>query len=205
MLDPWVVYVVDDDVSFARSTRRLLDAWDIRAEIFTSPAEFLAHDPGQDPCCAILDLRMPGMSGLDVQRALLAGDRQMPVIFVSGHADVQSSVEAMKHGAVDFFVKPVGEALLIQAVRRAIAQDVRAGAERRRAGKVRGVLERLAPEERRVCELVLRGRRDDQIAVDIGWTESAVRVSRAKAMAALSVDSVVELVRTLEAARLPIG
>ncbi len=202
MVDPWKVYVVDDDPSFVRSTLRLLDAWDIRAEASTSPAEFLAREIGPEPCCVILDLRMPGMSGLDVQRALARGDRKVPVIFVSGHADVQSGVEAMKLGAVDFFIKPVDEGPLIEAVRRAIAQDLRAGVERRRAGKVRGVLERLSPDERRVCELVVRGRRDDQIAAEIGWTEAEVRETRTRAMVALSVDSVVELVRALEAAHL---
>ncbi len=203
MRDPWKVYVVDDDLSFVRSTLRLLDAWDIPAEAATSPAEFLARDLGADPCCVILDLRMPGMSGLDVQRALARGDRKVPVIFVSGHADVQSSVEAMKLGAVDFFIKPVDEAPLIEAVKRAIAQDLRAGVERKRAGQVRELLERLTAEERRVCELVVLGRRDDQIAAELASTEDAVRRIRSRAMEALSVDSVVELVRALDAARLP--
>ncbi len=194
------VYVLDDDPSFVRSTLRLLDSWGLSSEAFTSPTAFLAHQIGPEPSCAIVDLRMPGMSGLEVQRALEKGRRKLPVIFVSGHADVQSSVAAMKLGAVDFLTKPVDEAELIEAVHRALAQDVRAAAELRRAVNVRTVLDALSPDEQRVCHLVVAGRRDDQIAQEMGWTEDAVRASRSKTMAALSVESVVEFVRLLESA-----
>jgi FixJ family two-component response regulator len=195
------VYVLDDDPSFVRSTVRLLESWGLLSQAFTSPAELLAQDLDRWPACLIIDLRMPGMSGLEVQRALSARRRKLPVIFVSGHADVQSGVAAMKLGAIDFFTKPVDEEQLIAAVDRAIEQDVRTGVEQRRAGYVRALLERLAPEERRICDLVIDGRRDDQIAVELGWTEEQVRASRSKAMEALSVASVVEFVRVLEAVR----
>jgi FixJ family two-component response regulator len=201
MMSDATVYVLDDDLSFVRSTERLLGSWGLHCESFTSPAAFLARDLSARPACLVLDLRMPGISGLEVQRALAATGRKLPVIFISGHADVQSSVEAMKLGAVDFFMKPIDETQLITAVHKAIKQDVQAGAEQRRAGNVREMLDRLAPDERRVCDLVVAGRRDDQIAQELGWTEEAVRASRMRAMAALSVASVVEFVRVLEAAR----
>lgn len=195
------VYVLDDDVSFVRSTVRLLESWGLSAESFTTPAAFLAREHPPVPSCLIVDLRMPGMSGLEVQRALGVSHRKLPVIFVSGHADVQSGVEAMKLGAVDFFTKPVDEDRLVGAVHRAIAQDVQSGAQRRRSGHVRAMLEALPPDERRVCDRVVEGRRDDQIAAELGWTEDAVRASRIRAMASLSVESVVELVRLLDSAR----
>ncbi len=192
------VYVLDDDASFVRSTVRLLESWGLTAEAFTTPAAFLAREHPTVPSCLIVDLRMPGMSGLEVQRALIAGSRKLPVIFVSGHADVHSGVEAMKLGAVDFFTKPVDEDRLIEAVQRGLAEDVRAGAQQRRAGHVRAILDGLPAAERRVCDLVVEGRRDDQIGAELGWAEDAVRASRTRIMAALSVDSVVELVRLLD-------
>ncbi len=198
-LDGATVYVLDDDPSFVRSTLRLLSSLEVFAEGFTSPATFLGRELGSGVACLILDLRMPGMSGLEVQRALADGPRPLPVIFVSGHADMQSGIEAMKAGAVDFLSKPVDERQLLEAVERALAADARAQAALRRAGDLRVVVEGLAPEVRRLCDLVLTGMRDDQIAQVLGWTEDAVRAARAQVMAALSAESLVDLGRALEA------
>jgi FixJ family two-component response regulator len=193
-------FVLDDDASFVRSTVRLLASWGYAAEGFTSAAAFLARETLPAPACLIVDQRMPGTSGLEVQRALSRSPRRLPVVFVSGHADVQTGVEAMKRGAVDYLPKPVDEQVLLEAIRRALAQDVRVQAERRRAERARAALAALPPEERRVCQLVVEGLRDDRIAATLGWTEEAVRSSRVRAMAALEVESLIELARALELA-----
>jgi FixJ family two-component response regulator len=194
------VYVLDDDASFVRSTLRLLEAWGVAAEGFTSPSTFLEREPGDAPACALVDVRMPRMSGLEVQRALAATLRKLPVVFVSGHVDVKTGVEAMKAGAVDFLPKPVDEHRLLDAIRRALALDVSARAGRLRARDARRNLERLTSEERRVCRIVGTGLRDDQIADALGWTEEAVRSARLRAMEVLSVRSLIELLRVVEAA-----
>jgi FixJ family two-component response regulator len=194
------VYVLDDDPSFVRSTVRLLQAWNLAAEGFTSPTTFLAREPGDAPACVLVDLRMPEMSGLAVQRALLATPRKLPVVFLSGHADVQAGVEAMKAGAVDFLRKPVDEQSLLDAVQRALAADGSAVGARRRARATRRNLERLTLRERQVCRLVVTGLRDDQIAEALGSAEEVVRSARVRAMNALSATSLVDMVRMLEAA-----
>jgi FixJ family two-component response regulator len=195
------VFVLDDDDSFVRSTVRLLGSWDIAAVGFTSPSAFLAHDPGPGPACLLVDLRMPGMSGLEIQRALAATPRRLPVVFVSGHADVQSGVEAMKAGAVDFLPKPVDERHLLAAVDRALAADVRAQDGQRSTREARAHLALLGPRERQVCDLVVTGKRDEQIAEELGWTTGTVRELRSRVMEVLSVTSLVDLLRALEAAK----
>jgi FixJ family two-component response regulator len=195
------VYVVDDDPSFVRSTVRLLASWDLRAEGFTSATTFLERAVGEGPACLLLDVRMPEMSGLEVQRTLHATARRIPVVFVSGHADVQIGVEAMKEGAVDFLPKPVDEERLLDAVRRALAADAAAAAARRRARDARDSYARLDHAEREVCRLVVTGMRDEQIAQELGWARGTVRSARRRAMEALSATSLIELVRALEAAQ----
>jgi FixJ family two-component response regulator len=194
------VYVLDDDAPFVRSTLRLLDSCGLVAEGFTSASAFLAHEPRGAPACLLVDLRMPGMSGLEVQRALAATPRKLPVVFVSGHADVKAGVEAMKAGAVDFLPKPVEEERLLDAIRRALDVDASAEAARLRGRDARLSLAQLTAPERQVCRLVVTGLRDDQIAEVLGWTEGTVRATRLRAMEALSATSLVELVRALEAA-----
>jgi FixJ family two-component response regulator len=194
------VYVLDDDAPFVRSTLRLLESWGLSAEGFTSPSTFLARDPGDAPACVLVDLRMPGMSGLEVQRALAATSRKVPVVFVSGHADVKAGVEAMKAGAVDFLPKPVEEHRLLDAVGRALDADAAAQAARVRTREARRSLERLTLPERQVCRLVVTGLRDDQIAEALGWAEGTVRSARLHAMEVLSATSLVDMVRALEAA-----
>jgi FixJ family two-component response regulator len=195
------VYVLDDDPSFVRATLRLLASWDLRAEGFTSPITFLERALGDGPACLLLDLRMPEVSGLEVQRALRATMRKIPVVFVSGHADVQAGVEAMKGGAVDFLPKPVDEERLLDAIRRALAADASAEAARRRARDARESYGRLTASERQVCELVVTGMHDEQIAERLGWARGTVRSARLRAMEVLSATSLIELARALEAAQ----
>ncbi len=139
------VYVVDDDASFVRSALRLLAACGIRAEGFTSARQFLAHEPGAGPACALVDLRMPGVSGLDLQAALAQARRPLPVVFISGHTDAQSGVEAMQSGAVAFLTKPVDEQRLLAALELAFELEQ---TERARRDEARPGLLRLVDRER---------------------------------------------------------
>jgi len=194
------VHVVDDDPSFVRSALRLLASWDVCATGFTSGRAFLDRLDGAAPACVLLDLRMPELSGLEVQAELARSERRLPVVFISGHADVQAGIDALMLGAVDFVAKPVDEARLLAALERALLADVRAQAERARSAEARVRLARLAGEQRRICQLVLTGLPDAGIAELLGSTEAAVRATRAEAMVTLGVGSLVELVRVMEAA-----
>ena len=134
------VYVIDDDASFVRSALRLLTSCGIRAEGFTSAREFLAHEPGGGPACALVDLRMPGVNGLDLQETLVRAGRTLPVVFISGHTDAQSGVDAMRSGAVAFLTKPVDEQRLLAALELAFGAEVertdRASPDGARAGLI---------------------------------------------------------------------
>jgi FixJ family two-component response regulator len=134
------VYVIDDDASFVRSALRLFASCGIRAEGFTSAREFLAHEPGGGPACALVDLRMPGVNGLDLQETLVRAGRTLPVVFISGHTDAQSGVDAMRSGAVAFLTKPVDEQRLLAALELAFAAEVertdRASPDGARAGLI---------------------------------------------------------------------
>lgn len=195
-MDRDTVYIVDDDVNFARGLARLVDAagWDV--EVFTSAAEFL--DPGREPAggegCVVLDVRMPGMRGPELQRAMLERRIDLPVIFLTGHGDVSTSVDAMKLGAVDFLEKPVRAETLMGAIRTALARHrVRRGEERRRRG-IEERLARLTPREREVMGHVVSGRLNKQIASDLGISLKTVKAHRAKVMEKMEAESLAALV-----------
>ncbi|HUL59709.1 MAG TPA: response regulator [Anaeromyxobacteraceae bacterium] len=194
------VFVVDDDASFVRSTLRLLASWGIEAEGFTSASEFLAHGPGDGPACALVDLRMPGVNGFDLQEALSRGRRSLPIVFMSGHTDAQPGVDAMLRGAIDFLTKPVGEQRLLAAVERALAADARERAERGRRDEAQARLRRLPERQRVICELVTSGMGDEEIAAALGASAITVRALRNGAMRALGAATVVELLRIVETA-----
>jgi FixJ family two-component response regulator len=194
------VYVVDDDPSFVRSALRLLASWSVAATGFTSGRAFLDQLDGVAPACVLLDLRMPELSGLEIQAELALSERRLPVVFMSGHADVQAGIDALMLGAIDFVAKPVDEARLLAALERALAADVRARAERVRSTEARALLALLGEQQRRICQLVLTGLPDAGIAEALGSTEAAVHATRVEAMERLGVVSLVELVRVIEAA-----
>jgi FixJ family two-component response regulator len=192
------VFVVDDDPSILRALTRLLRAGGHAVSTFRSPREFLAqHDPAV-PGCVVLDLAMPGLNGLELQTALAASGCQRPIIFVSGHGDIPSSVRAMKAGAVDFLTKPVSEEILLAAIRRAIERDRlmrRARAELQAIGER---LDTLTPREREVLQHVVAGQLNKQIAADLGTVEKTVKVHRSRVMEKMGVRSVADLVRMAE-------
>jgi FixJ family two-component response regulator len=197
------VFLVDDDPSFLQAVTRVLRASGLRVSSFPSAAAFLeAHDPSE-PGCLVLDLAMPGCNGLELQEALAARGSDRPIIFLTGRADVPSSVRAMKGGAVDFLTKPVADTVLLAAIEAAFRKD----AERRREREQHAELERrlaaLTPREREVLRHVVAGQLNKQIAADLGTVERTIKLHRSHLMAKLEVRSVAELVRLVERAGLP--
>ena len=196
------VYVVDDDRGFLRSMDRLLRTAGYTVRTFTSAQEFLAADRKEGPACLLLDLRMPGVSGIDLQEQLVAsGEDDIPIVFLSGHAEFQSGVRAMKAGAVDFLAKPFTEAELLAAVAKALEKDRGARAARALRQDALERLGRLTPRERQVCDLVATGLLNKQIASELGAAEKTIKCHRGRVMEKLEVGSVAELVRLVDLAR----
>jgi FixJ family two-component response regulator len=195
---PATIFLVDDDESVLRSLRRLLRAAGYATKPFASPSEFLAQLPGDTPGCAVLDLRMPGLNGLELQQAMESKDCHLPVIFISGHGDVPTSVRAMKAGAVDFLLKPFDEQQLLGAISQALLKDAAARAGRAEAVALQARHAVLTPREREVCALVAQGLTNKEIGERLGTTEKTIKVHRARIIHKLDVDSVAELVRFVD-------
>lgn len=193
------VFLVDDDASVRTGLGRLLQSAGYAVRAFASADEFLRADrttPG--PACLVLDVRMPGLSGQELQRQLRQADVVLPVVFVTGHGDIPMGVEAMKAGAVDFLTKPVSADQLINAVEQALARAERETRSRAAADWIHRRLETLTARERQVLDLVVRGRLNKQIAAELGIVEQTVKVHRARVMAKMEARSVADLVRAME-------
>ena len=195
------VCVVDDDPAFRRMLEGFLGAAGLEVESFRSPADFLARPSSASAACLVLDLELPGMTGLEVQQVLASTAPGLPVVFVSGTADVRSSVTAMRSGAVDFLEKPFDGTQLLAAIERAVEKASRERAELAARGEARALLARLTPRERQVCDLVAQGLLNKQIAALMGTSEHTVKVHRAHALEKLKAESVPDLVRILDRAR----
>ena len=192
------VFVVDDDLSVLRSLERLLRAAEYDVEGYASPRAFLENAPMDRPGCVIVDLRMPELGGLDLQEELSQRGFQLPLIFLTGHGDVPSSVRAMKGGAIDFLSKPCDDTDLLAAVERALARDAEERAERAEKETVRARFASLTPREHEVCLLVARGLLNKQIAAELGAAEKTVKVHRGRVMEKLGAESVADLVRLVD-------
>lgn len=193
------VFLVDDDATVLRAVSRLLRAEGYQVREYSSPEIFLAeHDP-ELPGCVILDLAMPGLNGLELQK-VLAGKSERVIVFMTGHGDVSSSVQAMKAGAVDFLLKPFDDAALLRAVTAAVERDLHARAIRAERTGIAGLLAALTPREHEVLQHVVAGRINKQIAADLGTVEKTIKVHRARIMEKMGVDSVAELARLCERA-----
>ncbi len=195
---PGTVFVVDDDASILRAVTRLLRAEGLAVETFASPRAFLERPLHDGPGCVVLDLQMPGADGLEVQRALAAAGRDLPVVFVSGHGSVPASVTAMKGGAIDFLTKPFDDEQLLAAVRAGISRSAALRAEREDLRTLRARFDSLTPREREVFALVARGLPNKQIAGRLGTAEKTVKVHRARVMEKMKAGSLADLVRVAE-------
>ena len=195
-----LVFVIDDDASVRKGLSRLLRSAGYKSEIFSSAADFLARSPHPGACCVIVDVRMPGLNGIDVQEALIQRRREEQLIFITGHGNIPMCARVMKAGAVDFLPKPFRNAELLQCIGRAL---MRSADQRSRAvekGKARELLDLLTPREFEVMQLVTTGLLNKQIAGELGTKEKTVKVHRGRLMQKLRVRSVAELVHLTEKA-----
>lgn len=196
------VAVIDDDLEFRESLGRLLRSVGLRPQLFDSVAAFVAAELADEPTCLILDVRMPGQSGLDFQRDLTGASTTLPIVFITGHGDIPMTVKAMKAGAVEFLTKPFRDQDLLDAVNVGIARDRarRDSAETQSALKAR--LEVLTPRERAILIQVVQGRLNKQIAGELGITETTVKVHRSNMMRKINATSIAELCRIVDQLKL---
>jgi FixJ family two-component response regulator len=195
-----VIHIVDDDASFRNAVSRLVRAGGHEVRCYPSAVEFLADAPGALPGCVLVDLHMPGPSGLDLQHALAKAEHPLPVIFLTGHGDIPISVRAMREGAEDFLTKPVKKETLFAAIERALARDAQERGQRARRRELCVRFDALTPREREVLAHVLTGQLNKQIAGDLDASERTIKAHRANLMAKLQVQSVAELVHLAQEA-----
>lgn len=192
------IYLVDDDESVRRSIERLVRSVGYSVHTFASPKDFLEEHRCAGPCCLILDLRMPDLSGLALQKMMEDSDLQMPIIFLTGHGDIPTTVEAMKGGAVDFLPKPCEETKLLEAVREGLRRDTLERDQQEELREIKRKLSLLTPREFEVFTLVVSGLLNKQIAWELGTAEKTIKVHRARVMTKMQVLSLAELVRMAE-------
>jgi FixJ family two-component response regulator len=201
----FTVYLVDDDAGVLKALARLLHARGYEVRSFTSPQAFLADHDASVAGCAVLDVSMPDLDGLELQQALTTQGSQRPVIFLTGRGDIPTSVRAMQAGAIDFLTKPVNDADLLAAIARAEKHDAEIRSATASLSSIKARLGLLTPREREVMTHVVAGRLNKQIAGDLGTVEKTVKVHRARVMSKLGVRSVADLVRLAEKAGITSG
>ena len=197
------VFIVDDDTSARRGLTRLVRAAGLNTESFASAADFLASELRSGPGCIVLDVRMPEMTGPELQEELTKADYSMPIVFLSAHADVPIAAGAMKKGAVDFLTKPVDGTDLLAAIEESLARDAENRTQRAETSSVQELIETLTPREHEVMTYVITGMLNKQIAGHLEISEETVKIHRARVMQKLGVVSVAELVRLCEKAGVP--
>jgi len=196
------VLIIDDDPEFRDSVVRLLRSVGLQTRQFSSVADFLNADISDGPACLVLDIRMPGRSGLELQRDLAAANRQVPIIFITAHADIPMTVQAMKGGAIEFLTKPFRDQELLDAVEAGLARDRVRRENDRASAALRERFETLTSREREIMVQVTAGRLNKQIAHEIGITESTVKVHRANLMRKMQARSLPELSRMADSLKL---
>jgi len=194
-----IVFVVDDDVSVREALKSLLRSVGLRVEVFGSAADFLKYKPHDAAACLVLDIRMPGVSGLDFQAELAKADIHIPIIFITGHGDIPMTVRAMKAGAVEFLTKPFRDQDLLDAVQVALERDHARRAQNKTVHELRTHFEALTPREQQVIAFVTAGLMNKQIAAELGVSEVTVKVHRGNVMKKMGARSLADLVRMADA------
>jgi RNA polymerase sigma factor (sigma-70 family) len=198
-----MVFVVDDDPSVRRAIKRLVESVGLQVELFGSAAEFMDSSRPDVVSCLVLDIRLPGMSGLDFQRELARARDEIPTIFITAHGDIPMTVRAMKAGAVEFLTKPFRDQDLLDAIQVALQRDHARRQRQAEAATLQERLESLTPREREVLPRVVSGLPNKQIAAEIGTTEATVKVHRSQLMRKMGADSLPQLVRMAEKIGIP--
>ena len=190
-----LVFVIDDDAAMRRSLENLIRSVGLRVEAFASAQEFLSSKRADVPGCLVLDVRLPGLSGLDLQRRMADADIEIPIIFITGHGDIPMTVQAMKAGAVEFLPKPFRDQELLDAIQQALERDRKAREQRAEVEVLRRRFDLLTPREREVMPLLVAGLLNKQIAAELGSSETTIKIHKHHVMEKMRASSLAELVR----------
>jgi len=200
---PAVVFVVDDDASVREALQRLVRSAGLRVEAFASAEEFLKRGRSEEPSCLVLDVRLPELSGLDLQRRMIDTNNEMPIVFITGHGDIPTTVRAMKAGAVEFLTKPLVEGDVLESIQQAIARDRTVRDQHVKTADLRARYALLTPREQEVMAWVVSGLLNKQIAGELSISEATVKAHRGSVMRKMEADSLAALVRMSERLELP--